>query len=455
MKTTLFTILSLATGTLAAQQNMTLYQMHEITQSNTLNPALAGPCGWTIAVPALGNISAAASLPTAYNNIAAGRNKTITGNQILAQFHSTVALSAKVNINLLTIGYRTQQAYFQFTLNERLDMAASVAKTPLELALHGNAQFVGQTIDAQPTITTAYYREYTLSAAHNPTQGLWYGARLKLLFGRIGANGTNNKITLYTDPSTYDLTAVSDILVHASAPGQIAEHNPDGSIKRFKPELRAADIIFNPSNIGGAIDLGIIKTTDNQWRISASILNIGMINWSKNPRTLRQQTTVRYTGPTASINNWNDLLDTVRRVIRLHEYPAQGYTQWLSPTLMFGLSHPLHQHIRAGITGAGEYRAHGVYWALTATAFTEELQRMSAAVSYTIAPSSYLNLGLGLGLRFGPVNFHLATDNIIALFSPFTQRYATVQCGIHLRLGCNSSNSFSSDKKQHLCPAYR
>jgi hypothetical protein len=66
---TFFPFFCIYTG-IAAQQNMTLYQMHDITQSNFLNPAVASDCKWNIGFPALGNISIAAGIPISYSDIA-------------------------------------------------------------------------------------------------------------------------------------------------------------------------------------------------------------------------------------------------------------------------------------------------------------------------------------------------------------------------------------------------
>ncbi|MDR2563413.1 MAG: DUF5723 family protein [Prevotellaceae bacterium] len=447
-------LMTLCAGASTAQRNMTLYQMHEIVQSNSLNPAVPGDCRWTIGLPLLGNVSMAANMPIAYNDLGAGSNRPLHGDEILAKIPNTVAFSADASVNLITIGYRTNSSYFQFTLNERFEFAGSVSKELIELALKGNAQVVGKTIDAQPKTAAAYYREYGFGATHDFGSGLWAGARLKLFFGRLGFAGADNKISLYTDPSTYDLTAMSDLLIRTSIPGRTVEYNPDGSIKKMKAEVNAGDFIFNPSNLGGGLDLGIIKSTENGWKFSASILNIGMIKWSKNLSSLKQNSTIRYSGPRPAINTWNDLLDSIKSVVRLHEHNESGYTQWLSPVLMLGASYPVAEHIRAGLTGMSEYRAKSVFWALTATAFTEEYEHFTAGLSYTLTPSSYLNLGLGFGLRFGAFNLHLLTDNVIALFVPFSQRYATVQCGIHFRFGCHGAGNSSSDRRVYPCAAY-
>ena len=449
----LLAVAALAAVKLLAQQNMTLYQMHEIVQSNALNPAIPGDCKWTVGFPALGNISLAASLPVSYNDLGAGQDLFKSG-ELLSKLKNTNTFSANIHVNLLMIGYRTDKTYLQFTVNERASIAGLIDKEPIELMLKGNAQFIGQTVDARPSFAGVYYREYGLGASRYFGSGLWIGARVKLLFGRLGASIANNSVSLYTDPDTYDLTLASDILIRASFPRRITAYNPYSSIKSSEADLTASYFIFNPSNVGGALDVGVRKTTESGWKLSASILNIGMISWSKNAHALNQKKpTVTYTGPTPSISRWQDMIDTIKSVVTL-ERADESYTQSLSPVLMFGASYPVHEYIRLGLTGMGEYRTFDMPWALTATAFTEGLEHFTAGLSYTVNRNSYLNVGLGVGVRFGAFNMHLLTDNIAAVFSPFSQRYATFQFGVSFRFGCDGVSS-SSRKDATPCAAYK
>jgi hypothetical protein len=242
-------------------------------------------------------------------------------------------------------------------------------------------------------------------------------------------------------------------LIRASFPRRITAYNPDGSAKSSEIDIKANDFIFNPSNLGGALDIGVSKTMENGWKLSASILNIGMISWSKNAHILNQKSPmITYTGPTPSMTRWSDMVDTLKSVVTL-ERADESYTQTLSPVLMFGASYPVHEYIRLGLTGMGEYKTFDIPWALTATAFTEGLEHFSAGLSYTVTRNSYMNLGVGVGVRFGAFNMHLLTDNIIGVFSPFSQRYATIQFGVNFRFGCNGM-SFSR-KDATPCAAYK
>lgn len=436
-----------------AQQNMTLYQMHEITQSNSLNPAVASDCKWNIGFPVLGNISVAAGLPIAYNDLGVGK-EYIDGDKTAALFKSTNLLSSNISLNILTIGYRAGDTYYQFTMNEKVSAKISFSNDPIELALKGNAPYTGTVLDAGIALSLSAYSEYGLNIAHDFGNDLWLGARAKLLFGKIGAHSANNILSFYTDPETYALTLKSDLILNTSIPGVMEIDPSDETVSGFNHQLKVGHFIFNPINAGGAIDLGMHKTFESGWKFSASVLNIGMINWNKNTHQLYQKSTLNYTGPTPTINSWKDFTDTLKSVLNFKYNGNKSFSQWLTPEIMLGVSYPVVEYLRAGVTGYAGISSAGNPWAITATAFTDNTSNVYGALSYTVTNSSFVNIGVGLGFSLGAFNIHALTDNIIAVFSPVSQKYATVQFGINFKFGCGEENRKSNKYRSVPCPSF-
>jgi hypothetical protein len=437
-----------------AQQNMTLYQMHDITQSNLLNPSVASDCKWNIGFPALGNISIAAGVPISYNDLGA-ESSYFEGDKILSKLKNTNLSSSNINLNILAIGYRSGDFYYQFTVNEKASAKVSFSKEPFELLLKGNAPYVGKTVEADIALSLTHYREYGFNVAYNSGDDLWVGARAKLLFGRIGAISANNTLSLHTDPTTYALELNSDLLVNASIPGTVELNPNDETVHRFKSDLDAGHFIFNPANIGGAIDLGVNKIFESGWKFSASLLNIGVINWStKNTHQFYQKKELGYTGPTSDIDNWKDFTNTLKSVVDMHHRGGEAFMQWLTPEIMAGLSYPVMEQMRVGVTGYTGLSYAGIPWALTLTALTDNTSMFYGSMSYTVTNSSFVNIGAGLGVRLGVFNIHALTDNIFAFFNPASNRYATIQFGINFKFGCGDDEGQSKNYKSVPCPSF-
>ncbi|MDR2425396.1 MAG: DUF5723 family protein [Prevotellaceae bacterium] len=452
-KTLLLGLVSLAFSlVVSAQQNMTLYQMHDILQSNTLNPSVVSDCRWNVGFPVLGNVSVAASAPVSYNSLGAGK-EFIDGPKVVSLLKDNNLISSNENIALIMLGYRTETMYLQFNINERVSLASAFAKPPFEILLLGNSQFAGQTVSGTFDFAAMHYREYALSAAFGLGENTWLGLRGKLMFGRIGALG-HNTISLTTDLSTYAMSVVSDFDSKVSMPGEVEINPASGTTKKFKHNLSVNHFVFNPSNIGGGLDLGFNTTLENGLKVSASILNLGMINWTKDVHEFTLNNTVNYSGST-NINSWDDFIDTLKSIYRPYHANIDKYSQWLSPAVMAGANYPVHDYFRAGITGYGEFTPAGVPWAISALLLTQDVPYVQGALSYTVTNNSFVNIGLGAGLNLGVFNIHAMTDNIIGLFSPYSQKYATFQFGINFKFGCDGD--FGGDSKKYKsipCPSH-
>jgi hypothetical protein len=446
-----------------AQQNMTLYQMHDIAQSNSLNPSVASDCRWNVGFPLLGNISVAVGAPFSYNNLNVTTEynendinvKYLDGNKILSSIQNINLVSSNISLNILTIGYRMNDFYFQFTADEKVSAKLSFSKDLAELFLKGNGNDLNKTFEASLALSLSHYREYGFNVAYDFGDDLWLGARAKLLFGRIGANSLNNTLSLTTNPDTYALELNSDLLVDASFPGTV-ETDADGTVSKLKPNFEVTHFVSNPVNIGGAIDLGMNKTFESGLKISASILNIGMINWSKNTHRLSHpKSALLYSGATGEITNWGDFSDTLLSVVSFKYDKDKAFSQWLTPEVMIGASYPVMEYMRAGVTGYAGISSTGIPWAFTLTALTDNTSNIFGALSYTVTQSSFVNIGAGLGFRFGIFNLHLMTDNIISLFNFTSEKYATLQFGINFKFGCGETGNGRSRKQTSIpCPAF-
>jgi hypothetical protein len=425
----------------AAQQNMTLYQMHKILQSNSLNPAIVSECRWNVGIPLLGSVSFAAGTPMAYNTLGAGQ-ETFDVDGILSSLKSRNLVSSNASVNLLMLGYRTENMYFQFNVNERASLAASVPEDLVKILFTGNSPYIGKRLNQNIALSGMHYREYTLSAALGIDDDTWIGLRGRLLFGRLSVMGVRSNISVYTDPSTYNLDIESDMLMRASIPGKEVTAADSGWIKGFSADLTSGHFIMNPSNLGGALDIGLNKRFESGLNLSASVLNLGMLKWKRHAHTFAKKHKKNYSAPFEDFSV-KSLTDTVKYMLQLEDDgETTAYSQWLAPTLMFGLSYPVMEYIRLGVTGYGEFNSAGVPWALTLTAMTDNISNIYGALSYTVTNNSFVNVGAGIGVQLGPVALHAFTDNLISVFSPFTQKYATVQLGINLKFGCDEDDGY-------------
>lgn len=417
-----------------SQQNMTLYQMHDIPQSNTLNPSVPISCGWIVGFPVLGSISLGARSPLSYNDLGAGE-KTFHASDLKSKLRNKNVMAVNGSVNLIMVGYKSERMFYQLTVNERFFISGSIPKDPLVMLMEGNASYIGKTVSGSPAASAYYYREYAFNIAREIDPSLWVGIRPKLMFGRVGVKSNKNTADFYTDPRTYNLELNSDLQANISMPGTVTIDPLTGKVDDFDTDLKASDFLFNASNMGFGVDLGMTKTFDNDIEFSASILNLGFIRWGKNTHTFTQKGTLQFNGPFSPINEFDALKDTLKSFVKF-DYDQGTFTQMLSPTFIAGANYPVHEYIRAGLTGIIEWHPNAFPWALTATAFTDGLPIVDLGLSYTITSHSYFNVGFGLALHLGAADIHLTTDNLIGFMRPYGAKYATAQLGVNFRFGC-------------------
>lgn len=74
------------------------------------------------------------------------------------------------------------------------------------------------------------------------------------------------------------------------------------------------------------------------------------------------------------------------------------------------------------------------YPSFTASADARLCRNVSAAVSYTVMPGNYVNLGVGITAKAGPVQFYASTDNVMGANYTSTQSLGG-RFGINLLFG--------------------
>ena len=135
------------------------------------------------------------------------------------------------------------------------------------------------------------FDEFSFGLAQDVDEKLTVGMRVKVLNGRFNVYTERGKASLFTDANSFDLQMKSDLLIHTSGIDSLSNQS-------------ASDLIF-PGNLGFGIDLGASYKLNPQFSFSASLIDLGYINWKKQLLTLVSQKpgeTVNFNG--VDINNF-------------------------------------------------------------------------------------------------------------------------------------------------------
>jgi hypothetical protein len=193
--------------------------------------------------------------------------------------------------------------------------------------------------------------------------------------------------------------------------------------------------------MGFSVDLGAVYRLNDEWEISSSILDLGVIYWKHDVKSYVNN------GKSFSLNGIDikdyitgeDLdtdsiieviTDSIADVFTLDEV-NDNYSTPLTPKWYFGGKYKLtEQHRFYGTVNLQFFRA-GIRSALS-LGYEYKLDKyLSVTANYSIFSGSYANIGVGVQVRAGPVQFYVMSDNVLAAFNFFN--YQT----IHYRFGFN------------------
>ena len=427
-----------------AQQDKTLFLMHELPQANIVNPAVGIKCRFYVSIPLL------SSIHLNYSNTLASVNDVIVpkpGTDSLKldlqnavnQTHNVDLINVEAHITLLEFGYQWETNYLSFAIRERASFFGTASQDLIQLGYYGNSHFLDQTANLGNVRGIGiHYREYSLGFSKDVSKKLRLGIHGKLLFGKAGTTTTQYSGGLYTDPVTFAISTSANYSQKVSAPIDIFQ-NPDGSIDSvaLQQNINWVDYAFNRQNIGFAFDFGAIYKYNSKITLSASLLDLGTIFWKTNSNNLHTSGNYSFQGEVNGSGSSNSITDSIRSayVVTLGEGP---YFANLIPRLYLGGTYQFAPHFNTGATFYSELLMNKIHSSFGLSLNTQGFKKYSASLLWSAQNSQYTNIGLGFGAKWGDAHFHLISDNVPAFFKPQNARNINLRLGLNLLLGCKA-----------------
>jgi hypothetical protein len=421
------------------QQSNTFYLMHQVPQSNLLNPAVQLRCKWYVGIPALasGHVSYSNTAFT-YNDIA-GSDTWNLG--VVDQMHRRDLYSAEAVFQLVSIGYRHKLTYFTFNIAERSNLYSVVPKELAVIAVNGNGPLVGEITRFRAFRPAGYYqREYSLGVSRVIDRTLTVGARAKLIFGKAGMYPGSSNLQFHTNESNFNLLLQGDYTMNISLP-LIISQDADGNISGVSLEdLNYPELLLNRGNPGMGIDLGILYHPDDRITLAASLLDMGFVRWRTDLNTVRTEGTFDFRGVDAgtdvvSFDYLEEMIDSLRNSfteVVIH----QPYFSSAPAQLFLAGSYQFKEHMSVGLVNRNVLFRNKVHSSFSVIYQIELASRFLATASWSYLNNSLLNLGAGVAYYGAGMQFHVVTDNLMGFFFPFDTRTLNLRVGINLMLGC-------------------
>ncbi len=427
------------------QFDNTLYNLNPVPQSNLLNPAIIPSYEMHWGIPSLSSIFVGyGNSGIKYHELFAKDNDdslTINFPNIKDNVFNNNHLGIHASNQWLNYGMKWKDFYFSFSLSDVIDVNLDYSDEIVNLAAYGNAQYIGQTVEIGKTSLKAiHYREYAFGAAWDFDSKWNFGARMKLYFGKSNIDARNIEASLNTDENFYYLTANTNFLVNTSIPQNWLNGTP----------MTNSEYLYYGSNFGMGIDLGATFKLSDKISLSASVLDLGWIQFDRYYRNYSSDN-ISWTFEGFDIAQFKGLTDEELQskidfiadsLVNKFQVKTgyNKYNTYLNTRLYLAGSYKLSNKEKVGLVMRNEYISKKYRAAVTGSYYYQILDELGVIGSLSYSDRSISNLGLGAYYNldkikiknFPAFQFYLTTDNIFGVFFPDSFRMSSFRFGINM-----------------------
>ncbi len=407
------------------QLDQTLFGFEGIAQSNSLNPAMIPKAKFTLGLPGLSLVSfrVVNSGFTAGDVFAKGSDINQNIPNLIGNLNGDEFISFNTEIPLLYVGFKTKKGYFSFGSTNNTYFKYGLPNELLELFYYGNNSperpspiFNFTNLSIELTSYTTHHIGY----AHQfMGDKLTLGAKVKLYQGNASAVMNNRllQINANTD-GPWVLSSDAEILT-AGVPGLIQgfEVNSDTISDN-------SDKLYSFDNVNVGFDFGVNYKINKRFSVNAAVVDLGAkIDWKKNiNRSLSkgvyqidQFAAINFGVNEDSVDNQIEAqLDSLEAALEYKDTTAVSYTTNLPRRYTVGGEFSLTDKHRFGVQYFKlDNDLQEDLSAFTLSYYANWSRWFQWRASYTFSNKYSNNLGLGMSLKGGPIQFYVMADDVL------------------------------------------
>lgn len=436
-------IAALITAAAFGQNGYTQYRLPGLMQTSALNPAFAPDAQVHIGLPGL----TGTDVRLAHNgfvlsdaiSIRPDDSLEVNIDGMIEAMGDRNLISFDSRVDLVTFGFGGEKFFVSAAVTERAHLRFGYPRDLMVLAWEGNGQsLLGERASLDDFgMDFTSYREYAVGTSVVVSPKLTVGVRGKFLQGRFNTFTRTSRFGLHTDAQTFALSFDGEGEINTSGIQELTDSTEYDLARLWMPR----------GNNGWGLDLGVDWRFSEKVSFSASVIDLGSIQWKHNTRTYSaERFTYEFIGLeineslTDSTDIFETLLDSLENLVETGERIG-SYRTPLNPRIFLSASYHLSERISLGAMFHGElYR--GVMIPTAVASFDVKINRwFGSTVNWAYTNRSFNNLGVGFYLHGGPVQFYVVTDNLLA---PFVPQHAT---GIQATFGLNVAVGRRLEKK--------
>lgn len=336
-------------------------------------------------------------------------------------------VSINLNTDIISFGRYAGKGFWSFNIGARVDVDASIPKSMFQYLRETDKDNFnwadGHSFDIRDEkLNLNSYIEVGFGYSRAINKRLSIGGKAKLLLGAANLNLEINRLQLEgtIDGMNTNVKFQSDAYMEASAKGLEFE-----MVDGYIDDLNYKN--FGIAGYGGAIDLGVSYQLMKNLSLSAAILDLGFISWSKSSTQVAESNkNGAINRDEIDFNNDSDVLDFNLYGLQMKE--GKSRTTSLAPTMVLAGEYAvLNNKLGIGVLSTTRFGELRKYSELTFSANFRPNTLINTTVSYSMVQGGET---FGLAVKLGPLM--LGTDY---LFLGNNSKHVNAFVGLCIPLG--------------------
>ncbi len=458
-----------------AQNKALLYDFYEVPQSLMLNPGVRTPYKWHAGIPLLSGIAVqAGSSGVTVNDLFANDGvdfNTKVREKVLDGLSKNDDFGGSGQIEVFYGGFRNTKRpndYYSFGMYGEGFIAQFWPRDLAILAFEGNANNLERRFDLNHIATQGEAVNVFHFGVNRKLNNKWtVGLRAKLYSSVFEFKSVRNDgyfVTTQGENNILRNTLVADVTMRTSGIESLFDILNDDDVAQSVelPKWLLGRSLFG-GNLGAGVDIGFTHNIGRSSYVTASLLDVGFIyhnndvkNYTLNGAATNEGVEIVLPEDASNLNAdiWQDLIDDFERQIPF-ETDERAYLS-LRPIKLyssfrynFGERSLKSKVCDCGIkpntkTDSFDYlnAVGGQFFMINQprgpqAAITAFYQRrlgnvLALKTTYTADKYTFSNIGLGLNVQAGPVNFYVLADNLLGYPNLPDSNYASLQFGFNI-----------------------
>lgn len=432
-----------------AQVSAGFYLLPDNYQAQLINPAfMRTDEAQILALPGLGGLSLNNSANVSLSDLIYRPNK---GNVFvdLERFDELAPeinhISQSLSIPLIYYTLPIHKGQFSFYIKEQVYNSFYVPKSAVVWFNEGNFPENYRVYDTgKMNVNSLIYNEIAFSFAKQNNEYFSFGWRAKLIVGRSYLNLEDWNYKLATS------TNGKEILINSKGEGAISlpaniRLNENNQIEKIRTTGLFKNYLATWNNPGLAVDFGVVFNLYDWGEISASISDVGFVFFRNNSYKIEQNKPYLFTGFDVSnsldaktdgyISPYEMVISTQDKMAEalLPEASSSNFSKLLFPKVFLQYKYNLENNYKFGLSNQSYFQKQNFRNFITLSVL-KNWKQFSIFGNTTLHGINQVSLGGGFQWTNKYSQLFFASDNLLALYHPASQKSFTVSLGMNFLL---------------------